>query len=106
MSDGKNVAVNATTGSQIGTATTQKLGFWGATPVVRPAALTAALTQIAHTGPTTPDYSIATPVDSGVGSAWGFSTQDEFETIMSVILNLQTRVDQLESRLQGAGLLA
>jgi hypothetical protein len=81
------------------------LGFFGATPVVKPVALTAALTQISHTGPATPDYVIATPVDSGVGSAWGFSTQDEFETVMSVILNLQTRLDQLESRLQGLGLL-
>jgi hypothetical protein len=80
-------------------------GFYGTAPAAKPAALTAALTQITHTGPTTPDYSIATPVDSGVGSAWGFSTQDEFETAMSVILNLQTRLDQLESRLQGIGLL-
>jgi hypothetical protein len=80
-------------------------GFYGTAPAAKPAALTGALTQITHTGPTTPDYAIATPVDSGVGSAWGFSTQDEFETAMSVILNLQTRVDELESRLQGIGLL-
>ena len=82
------------------------VGFYGTAPVAQPAALTAALTQISHTGPTTPDYAIATPVDSGVGSAWGFSTQDEFETTMSVILNLQTRVDELESKLQSLGLLA
>jgi hypothetical protein len=80
-------------------------GFYGTAPVTKPTALTTALTQITHTGPTTPDYAIATPVDSGVGSAWGFSTQDEFETVMSVVLNLQTRVDELETKLQGLGLL-
>jgi hypothetical protein len=82
------------------------VGFYGTAPVSQPAALTTALTQISHTGPTTPDYAIAAPVDSGVGSAWGFSTQDEFETAMSVILNLQTRVDELEGKLQSLGLLA
>jgi hypothetical protein len=106
ISDAQNLVLNATTGTKIGTATTQKLGFYNATPIVRPAALTAALTQISHTGPTTPDYAIAAPVDSGVGSAWGFSTQDEFETVMSVVLNLQTRVDELETKLQALGLLA
>jgi hypothetical protein len=34
--DGVNLAFGTTTGTQIGTASTQKLGFFGATPVVRP----------------------------------------------------------------------
>jgi hypothetical protein len=38
MVDAANIAVNATTGSKIGTASTQKLGFWNATPAVQPAA--------------------------------------------------------------------
>jgi hypothetical protein len=33
--DGVNIALGSTTGTQIGTATTQKLGFYGATPVVQ-----------------------------------------------------------------------
>lgn len=37
MGDAQNIIVNATTGTKIGTATTQKLGFWNATPVVQPA---------------------------------------------------------------------
>lgn len=82
------------------------VGFYGTAPAAQPAALTAALTQISHTGPTTPTYAIATPIDSSVGAAWGFASQDEFETAMSVILNLQTRVDELESKLQSLGLLA
>ena len=37
MGDAKNIAVNATTGTKIGTATNQKIGFWNATPVVQQA---------------------------------------------------------------------
>lgn len=35
MDDGANVALGSTTGTKIGTATTEKLGFFNATPVVR-----------------------------------------------------------------------
>lgn len=35
LTDGKNIAVGTTTGTEIGTASTQKLGFFGATPVVQ-----------------------------------------------------------------------
>lgn len=37
MSDGVNIIVDTTTGTNIGTAVTQKLGFWGVSPVVQPA---------------------------------------------------------------------
>ena len=37
LADAVNLVVNATTGTKIGTDTTQKLGFYGATPVVQPA---------------------------------------------------------------------
>jgi len=40
MGDAKNIVLNATTGTKIGTATTQKLGFWNATPIVQPSAYT------------------------------------------------------------------
>jgi hypothetical protein len=35
--DGANIVLGTTTGSKVGTATTQKLGFYNATPVVQPA---------------------------------------------------------------------
>jgi hypothetical protein len=35
LNDAKNFEVGSTTGTKIGTATTQKLGFWNATPVVQ-----------------------------------------------------------------------
>lgn len=37
IADGTNIVLNTTTGTTIGTATTQKLGFYNATPVVQPA---------------------------------------------------------------------
>ena len=40
MADAKNIVVNATTGTKIGTAITQKLGFYGVTPVAQPGAYT------------------------------------------------------------------
>jgi hypothetical protein len=36
--DGVNLVLGTTTGTKLGTAVTQKLGFWNATPVVQPAA--------------------------------------------------------------------
>jgi hypothetical protein len=40
LADAGNITVGTTTGTKIGTATTQKLGFYNATPVVQPAAVT------------------------------------------------------------------
>lgn len=37
MTDAKNIVINATTGTKIGTGTTQKISFWNATPIVQPA---------------------------------------------------------------------
>jgi len=37
IADAGNLAVGSSTGTQIGTATSQKLGFWAATPIIQPA---------------------------------------------------------------------
>ena len=65
-------------------------------------AITTALTTITCSDPTTPDYTITDPVQN---TGYGFSTEDEFKTIMSVIANLQARVNALENVLQENGLL-
>lgn len=39
FTDNLDLAFDSTTGSKIGTATTQKIGFWNATPVAQPAAV-------------------------------------------------------------------
>ncbi|MFX1499324.1 MAG: hypothetical protein ACFFDH_00005, partial [Promethearchaeota archaeon] len=59
IADGKNIQVNTTAGTKIGTAINQKLGFFNATPIVQPtvtgsragnAALASLLTQLANLG--------------------------------------------------------
>lgn len=40
LEDGGNLVVGSTNGTKIGTATTQKLGFFNATPIVQPSAVT------------------------------------------------------------------
>jgi hypothetical protein len=105
---GGNIALNAvnietdtTTGTQFGTSSSQKIALWGKTPIVRPSSLTTALTTLTFTAPGTPDYAIATVQLAG----YGFSTADEGNTVLSVIANLQARVNGLETTLSNVGAL-
>jgi len=66
-------------------------------------ALTTQLTSITHTSPGTPDYAIQNLTNT---SPYGFVSQDEGNTVLSVILNLQTRVGELETKLKAHGLIA
>jgi hypothetical protein len=77
-------------------------GFFGTTPVTKAAALTTQLTTITASAPATPDYAIQ---DLTVTTPYGFKTADEGQSVLKVILNLQTRVAELETRLQAYGLL-
>lgn len=78
------------------------LGFFGVNAVVRPTALTTQLTSITHSAPGTPDYALQDLVQN---TGFGFVTKDEGNTVLSVILNLQTRVSELETKLKALGLL-
>ena len=78
------------------------VGFYGKTPVAKGAALTTQLTTITSTAPSTPDYAIQNLTCT---TPFGFVTRDEGNSVLSVIANLQTRVSELESRLQAYGLL-
>jgi hypothetical protein len=83
-----------------------KIGFFATTPATKQTALTTQLTTITHTAPGTPDYAIAPLTNSAFVATFGFSTQDEGHTVLSVIANLQTRVAELETKLKNYGLLA
>jgi hypothetical protein len=89
------------------TAAAARIAFFGGLngtggPVVRQTALTTALTTVTFTAPGTPDYAVAAGIQN---TGWGFTTADEFRSIMSVIANLQTRVNELETKLKAYGLL-
>jgi hypothetical protein len=47
--DATNMAFNATTGTKIGTATTQKLAFWNKTPIVQPTTAITGATRVHNT---------------------------------------------------------
>lgn len=91
---------NTGTGTKIGTSTTQKLAFWNATPIVRPTAITAAtaLTSAFGTGGT---------ALSDVGAAFSQTTlNNNFKSVVDKTTNLETRVNDLYTRLQNMGLVA
>lgn len=49
FADAVNVAFNGTTGTKLGTATTQKIGLWNTAPIVQPTTGVAAATFVANT---------------------------------------------------------
>lgn len=83
--------------------TTEKLNLYGGTPVVQGAALTTQVTTLTHTAPGAADYAIQDLVQP---AGYGFVTKDEGNTVLAVIVNLQTRVAELEARLEAIGLVA
>src|SRR3990167_504896 len=99
--DGRNIQLGITNGTKIGTATNQLLGFYNTAPVDQPAALTAQKTSITHTAPVTEDFAIQ---DLTQTTPFGFVTKDEGNTVLAVLLNLQTRLAQVEARLEELGL--
>lgn len=80
LADGVDIGVGTTTGTKVGTATTQKLGFWGVAPVVQPTALTVADA-------------------STIDATYGAEEQ-------AVLGNIRTRLNELVSKLQAIGLIA
>jgi hypothetical protein len=69
----------------------------------QPVALTAQLTAITHTAPGTPDYAIQDLTNS---SGFGFVTKDEGNSVLKVIANLQTRLAEVEDRLESLTFVA
>ena len=82
-----------------------KAGFFNATPVVKPSALTAQLTTVTFTAPGTPNYALTgTAVTST--TPWGFASSDDVNTLLSVVANLQARLAAAETNLKNFGLFA
>lgn len=88
----------------IGNATTDLVGFHGATAVDQGAALTAGLTTITITDAQgTPDYALSALTTT---SPYGLATLAEAVTLLYVIKNLQERMAEVEQRLEEKGLIA
>jgi len=76
----KNILTDTTTVTKIGTATNQKIGFYNTTPVIQPTALTVA---------------DAVTIDATFDS-----------TEQTTMINMRTRINEIETKLQALGLLA
>lgn len=90
LSEGCNFVFDTGTGTKIGTGATQKIGLWGATPVVRPAALTAATAAVTATA----------------GAAYTATEQTMLNDLKTLTTNLRTRLNELETKAQTIGILS
>ena len=77
----EQVSYNGPDGAQFGQTSTEKLAFYGATPITRP--WTAATNQVS----TNSTYSISTGGIANVG--WGVSTQQEMVDIIAAVSTVQ-----------------
>lgn len=103
MNDAADIAFNTTTGTKLGTSTSQKIAFFNSTPIVQPTALTSAETTLTNAG-TASDWAIQAM--SSATSAFGFVSQAEGESVVQVVLNNQLRIGEIETKLQALGLVA
>jgi hypothetical protein len=118
MADGKNVVLNTTTGTKIGTATAQKLGFYNATPVVQPTAYTQtyATADKTHANPTAATLSMADGAgtnDNTIGAVTGDASViaafqevvDEINKLVADVADVKQAVNALIDDLQALGLV-
>jgi len=86
LADATDFVFNATTGTKIGTATTQKLGIWGVTPIVQPSgAGQAALTD--STGGT-PASSLVDVTTAGLADPTKIN--NNFSSLLTLVAALRT----------------
>ncbi len=118
--DGDNIVLGSSTGTKIGTATTQKLGFYNATPIVRPSAYTqtystadkthAAFTSADLTGITTSTTgsTLAEPSAAYTQSEMQQNfrrIQDQYNLLRADVADLKQLVNSIIDDLQSLGLV-
>ena len=96
LADALNIATNTTTGTKIGTATTQKIGFFNATPVAQPAAVTD-LTVTATTG--------TLPTANGTVTIANAATPTVAE-LLEYCTEIEAKLESALARLRSLGLIA
>lgn len=95
LTDAADVAVGTGTGTKIGTASGQKLGFWNASPAVQPAAI-ANLSVTASTGTLpTPD-----------GSVTVNATTPTATSLLEYCVEIEAKLEDLLGKLRTIGIIA
>jgi hypothetical protein len=94
--EGANVVAGTATGSKIGTATTQKLGFWNATPAVQPTAI-ANITTTATTG--------TLPTADNTVTIANAATPTVVE-LLDYCVELEAKIEDLFGKLRTIGIIA
>ncbi len=94
--DGANIVLGTTTGSKLGTATTQKLGFYNAAPVVQPAAVADLAVTFTANDPAAADGSIT--VADGSSPTVG--------ELLEYCVELEAKLEDLLAKLRTLGLIA
>jgi hypothetical protein len=110
IGEGVNLVLGTTTGTKIGTGTTQKLGLYGVTPVVQAAALTQTYSTANRTHPNATQTAVATTAATNV-APYGYSTQAQADDIVTQlnaarndILDLKKFVNSLTDDMQAIGI--
>ena len=99
IADAKNIVLNTTTGTKIGTATDQKLGFFNTNPVVQ----RASAEQVAIN---TSTNSVGTAISNKVLVAVGdTSSSDQSAEIMNNIATLAASINEIRTVLVNLGLM-
>lgn len=88
----------------IGITAAQKVGFFGATPVVQITAPTGSTTLISATAPAAATSAINST--SNTSTTVGFSSLNNFRTTIRAISNLQTRMSEVCNALSDIGIMA
>jgi hypothetical protein len=110
MTDGANIVLGTGTGTQIGTAASQKLGFWGATPGIQPSgasqAAIGALTVATLTDSTggTASTTLASISDTPTKNAIA-SLAAQHANAITDLTSLKTLLNQIRSDLVARGIL-
>lgn len=120
LAEGGNIQVGTTTGTKIGTATNQKLGHYGVTPVVQPSAYTQTYSTAdkTHANFTSADLTGITSSTTGSALAEPSATytqsemqqnfrriQDQFNALRADVADLKQLVNSVIDDLQALGLV-
>jgi hypothetical protein len=96
VADAQNIALATGTGTKIGTATSQKLAFWNATPAVQPTAI-ANLTTTATTG--------TLPTADNTVTIANAATPTVVE-LLGYCVKLEAKIEDLLGKLRTIGIIA